>query len=158
MLQLIEREPARRRQVQALQTRTLQQLRVLRFVCNSNWQLDWTTLRNLGIAPPIDVQTWSQMVSLVDSGRADALLAPFQSTSNAMELRFEGKTLVPIDGIAIALNGSRHLASSRNTAQGKWVASRLFPAFATQAKNGALRKAYEECGFHNPRTRAWTVF
>ena len=142
----------------ALQTRTLQQLRVLRFACNSNWQLDWTTLRNLGIAPPLDVQTWGQMVTLVDSGRADALLAPFQPSTNAMELRFEGRTLIPIDGIAIALNGSRHLASSKNTAQGKWVAAKVFPALATQAKNGALRKAYEECGFHNPRTRAWTVF
>lgn len=142
----------------ALQTRTLQQLRVLRFTCNSDWQLDWTTLRNLGIASPIDAQTWSQMVALVDSGRADALLAPFQPTSNAMELRLDGKTLVPIDGIAIALNGSRHLASSKNTAQGKWAAAKVFPALATQAKNGSLRKAYEECGFHNPRTRAWTVF
>lgn len=142
----------------ALQTRTLQQLRVLRFACNSNWQLDWTTLRNLGIAPPVDVQTWGQMVALVDSGRADALLAPFQPSTNAMELRFDGRTLIPIDGIAIALNGSRHLASSKNTAQGKWVATKVFPALATQAKNGALRKAYEECGFHNARTRAWTVF
>ena len=142
----------------ALQTRNLQQLRTLRFACNSNWQLDWTTLRNLGIAPPIDVQSWGQMVALVDSGRADALLAPFQPTTNAMELRFEGRMLIPIDGIAIALNGSRHLASSKNTAQGKWVAAKVFPALATQAQNGALRKAYEECGFHNPRTRAWTIF
>lgn len=142
----------------ALQTRTLQQLQVLRFVCNSNWQLDWTTLRNLGIAPPIDVQTWGQMVALVDAGRADALLAPFQPTANAMELRLDGKTLIPIDGIAVALNGSRHLACSKRTEQGKWVSAKVFPALATQAKSGALRKAYEEAGFHNSRTRAWTIF
>ena len=139
-------------------TRTLQQLQVLRFTCNSNWQLDWITLRNLGIAPPIDAQSWGQMVTLVDTGRADALLAPFQPTANAMELRYEGRTLVPIDGIAVALNGSRHLAAAKRTAQGKWVAATIFPALAAQAKSGVLRKAYEECGFHNPRTRTWTVF
>ena len=139
-------------------TRTLNQLRVLRFACNSGWSLDWATLRKLGIQPLFDVKTWGQMVALVDAGRADAVLAPFQSTSNAMELQFEGKTLVPIDGIAVALEGSRHLASNKRTAQGKWITAKVFPALAAQAKSGALRKAYEECGFHNPRTRTWTVF
>lgn len=142
----------------ALRVRQLGQLRGLRFVCNSAWSLDWTTLRKLGITPAFDVKTWAQMVALVDAGRADAVLAPFQPSANAMELRFEGKTLVPIDGIAIALDGSRHLASSRRTPQGQWLAAQVYPAIAAQAKNGALHKAYEECGFHNPRTRAWTVF
>lgn len=142
----------------AFLTRTVGQLRVLRFASNSGWSLDWTTLRNLGIQPLFDVKTWGQMVALVDAGRADAVLAPFQSTTSAMELQFEGKTLVPIDGIAVALEGSRHLASNKRTAQGKWVTANIFPALAAQAKSGALRKAYEECGFHNPRTRNWTVF
>jgi ABC-type amino acid transport substrate-binding protein len=142
----------------ALLTRTLSQLRVLRFTCNSDWSLDWSTLRNLGILPQFDVKTWGQMVALIDSGRADALMAPFQPTSNAMELRFEGKTLVPIEGIGIALLGSRHLACSKRTAQGKWVAANVFPPLAAQARSGALRKAYEECGFYNPRTRNWTIF
>lgn len=142
----------------ALRVRQLEQLRGLRFVCNSAWSLDWATLRKLGITPAFDVKTWGQMVALVNAGRADAVLAPFQPSANAMELRFEDKTLVPIDGIAIALNGSRHLASSKRTAPGQWLAAKVFPALALQAKNGTLRKAYEECGFHNPRTRAWTVF
>lgn len=142
----------------ALRVRTLSQLRSLRFVSNRAWSLDWLTLHKLGIAPAFDVKTWGQMVALVDAGRADAVLAPFQPTTNAMELRFGGATLVPIDGIAIALDGSRHLASSKRTAQGQWLAAKVFPVLATQAKNSILRKAYEECGFHNPRTRAWTVF
>ena len=142
----------------AQRTRTLDQLRVLRFACNSGWSLDWRTLRKLGIQPLFDVKTWGQMVALVDAGRADAILAPFQSNASNMALQFEGKTLVPIEGIAVALEGSRHLACSKRSAQGKWVASKVFPVLAAQAKSGALRKAYEECGFHNPRTRTWTIF
>lgn len=142
----------------ALRVRELGQLRGLRFVCNSAWSLDWTTLRKLGITPTFDVKTWGQMVALVDAGRADAVLAPFQPSANAMELRFEGRTLVPIDGIAIALDGSRHLASSQRTPQGQWLAAKVFPAIATQAKNGSLRKAYEQCGFYTARIRSWTVF
>ncbi|MDT8990314.1 hypothetical protein RQP54_05490 [Curvibacter sp. APW13] len=142
----------------ALRVRGIGQLRGLRFVSNSGWTLDWATLRKLGIDPAFDIKTWGQMVDVVDAGRADVLLAPFQPTTNAMELRFEGKTLVPIDGIAVALDGSRHLASSKRSAQGQWVASKVFPSLAAQAKNGALRRAYEECGFINARTRSWTVF
>lgn len=138
----------------ALQVRHLAQLRSLRFVCNSGWPLDWATLRKLGINPAFDVKTWGQMVALVDAGRADAVLAPFQPGS--MELHFEDKTLVPIDGLAVALAGSRHLASAR-TAQGKWLAAKVFPALAAQVQSGAVRKAYEECGFHSPRIRHWTI-
>jgi hypothetical protein len=142
----------------ARRTRSIQQLRVLRFVSNSAWSLDWATLRKLGVEPKFDVKTWGQMVALVDAGRADVLLAPFQPNGKDMSLQFEGKSLLPIDGIAVALEGSRHLASAKRTAQGQWVAAKVFPALAAQAKNGALRKAYEECGFHNPRTRTWTIF
>lgn len=142
----------------ALRTQSIGQLRGLRFVSNSGWTLDWATLHKLGITPAFDVKTWGQMVALVDAGRADALLAPFQPTANAMELQFEGKTLVPVDGIAVALDGSRHLVASKRGAQGQWLVSRVFPALAAQSKSGALRRAYEECGFYTSRIRGWTVF
>jgi hypothetical protein len=140
----------------ARHVRTLEQLRSLRFACNSGWSLDWATLRKLGIAPAFDVKTWGQMVALVVAGRADAVLAPFQPNANAMELHFEDKTLVPIDGLAVALDGTRHLASAR-TAQGKWLAAKVFPVLAAHVKSGAMHRAYEECGFHTPRIRAWTI-
>lgn len=142
----------------ALRVRTPGQLRSLRFVCNSGWTLDWTTLQKLGITPAFDVRTWSQMVALVDAGRADAVLAPFQPTGNAMELTFEGKTLVPVNGLAVALDGSRHLVSSKRTALGKWIATQVFPAVGVQAQSGALRRAYEEAGFYSTHTRTWTVY
>lgn len=141
----------------AMRARQLDHLRSLRFVCNSDWRLDWNTLRRLGIAPRFDVKTWNQMVALVDAGQADAMLAPIQTGTDSMALQLDGKTLVPIQGLAVALNGTRHLASAR-TAQGKWLNAKVFPAIASQAQSGALRKAYEECGFHNPRTRSWTIF
>ena len=139
-------------------TRTLEELRQLRFVSNSGWSLDWATLRNLGIQPKFDVKSWGQMIALVDALRADALLAPFQANTEGLELVAAGKRLVPINGIAVALAGSRHLGAHKRSAQGKWVADHVFPGLAAQAKNGALRKAYVESGMYHPRIRSWIVF
>lgn len=144
------------RNAAALRVYALGQLRGLRFASNSAWTLDWATLRKLGIQPAFDVKTWGQMVELVDAGRADALLAPFQP--GTMELRFDTKMLVPIEGVAVALDGSRHLASAKRSAPGQWIASKVFPAIVAQTKNGALYKAYEECGFRQARTQSWTIF
>ncbi len=135
--------------------RTLAQLRSLRFVCNSAWALDWRTLQQLGITPLFDVKTWPQMVELVARGRADAVLAPFQPNAD-LSLQALGFTLVPIEGLAVALDGSRHFAASR-TAGGRWLAAEVFPVVARHARDGTLRRAYEECGFFPQRTRGWTV-
>lgn len=139
----------------ALGVRTLQQLRTLRFVCNSGWTLDWRTLRKLGVNPAFDVKTWAQMVQLVGYGRADAVLAPFQATPD-LSLRAQEQTLVPIAGLAVALDGARHFTCSRTPAA-KWLEKEVFTAVARHARDGSLRRAYEECGFFPQSTRGWTV-
>lgn len=146
-----------RRNVAALKARSLADLRLLRFVSNSRWSQDWATLRRLQIEPRFDVKTWKQMVALVGTGRADALLAPFQPSGEAMALHASGVTLEPIRGLAVALDGSRHVASSIKSAHAGWLRDRLFPVLAAQIRSGALMQAYEECGFLHPQTRNWTV-
>jgi ABC-type amino acid transport substrate-binding protein len=139
----------------ALSMRTSQQLKQLKVVSNSAWTTDWTTLTQLGLSRLIDVKTWPQMVQMVANRRADLLLAPFATTSN-LELVHEGMTLVPVQGVAVALGGSRHLASA-NTDVGRQIAGKLFPVLEAQVRNGDLRRAYTECGFYNPTTAKWPL-
>lgn len=141
----------------ALQARSLEDLRKLKFVSNSQWSRDWSALSRLQIAPHFDVKTWRQMVALVDAGRADAVLAPFQPTGADMALASGGAALVPIRGLTVALEGSRHVACSALSNQGRWLSARVFPNLAAQTGSGVLRQAYEECGFFNPQTRDWLV-
>lgn len=141
----------------ALRARSVEELRQLRFVSNSQWSQDWSALGRLQITPHLDVKTWRQMVALVDAGRADAVLAPFQPSGATMALVSGGVALVPIRGVAVALDGSRHVACSALSSHGRWLAARVFPLLAAQAASGALKQAYEECGFLNPQTRDWLV-
>jgi hypothetical protein len=139
----------------ALGMRTALHLKQLKVVSNSAWTTDWSTLTHLGLSRLIDVKTWHQMVQMVAHARADLLLAPFATTAN-LELVHEGMTLVPVQGVAVALGGSRHLASA-NTDVGRQIAGKLFPVLEAQVRNGNLRRAYTECGFYNPKTAKWPL-
>lgn len=139
----------------ALAARTLPAVRQLSAVSNSDWSVDWATLQAMGLQQLTDVKTWRQMVLSVARQRADVLLAPFTAHQNLL-LEAEGLSLRPLQGVAVALQGSRHLAASR-TQGGLALADTVFPALATLAGNGGLQRAYRECGFINPRTSGWLL-
>ena len=138
---------------QAAQTQAA--LQGLKVVSNSDWSADWRTLQALGVRSLMDVKTWRQMVLAVARGRADVLLAPFPATPD-LRLDAEGQQLVPLRGRTLALVGSRHLAAAATPA-GQAVANKVFPALGTLINSGAVRRAYQECGFYNPRTSGWQV-
>lgn len=139
----------------ALQARTLQALRTLSAVSNSDWSVDWRTLQALGLRQLTDVKVWRQMVMSVAYQRSDVMLAPFP-THSSLVLEAEGVRLMPLREVAIALQGSRHLAASA-TPDGRAIAERVFPAIAALAENGSLKRAYRECGFINPHAAQWPV-
>jgi hypothetical protein len=144
--------PANRK---ALAARTLPAVRELSAVSNSDWSVDWATLHAIGLKQLTDVKTWRQMVMSVARQRADVLLAPFPAHKGLL-LEAEGVSLQPLQGVALALQGSRHLAASR-TQGGLAIADKVFPALAALAGSGGLQRAYRECGFINPRTSNWLV-
>ena len=139
----------------ALQARDLGAIQTLSAVSNSDWSVDWSTLKALNLRQLTDVKTWRQMVLSVARGRADVLMAPFPNRADLV-LDAEGVSLQPVRDVAIALQGSRHLAASRSPG-GLAIAEKVFPALAALAGNGSLKRAYQECGFINPRTSRWPV-
>lgn len=139
----------------ALQTRNLTMLRDLTAVSNSDWSVDWQTLQAIGFRHVLDLKTWRQMVLSVSRLRTDVMLAPFPPNEDLV-LNSEKARLHPLKGLAIALQGSRHLAASR-TPGGLIIAHKVFPALAVLANNGSLKRAYRECGFIHPRTAGWQV-
>ncbi len=139
----------------ALAARNRAQLKNLTVVSNRAWTADWATLEQLGPKQVMDIKTWNQMVLMVAHGRADLLLAPFPARAS-LQLEFDGNTLVPVRGVSVALVGSRHLAVARTLA-GDAIADKVFPAIAAHVQDGSLRRAYTECGFHNPLTSQWPL-
>jgi hypothetical protein len=125
----------------------------LRFVSCHDWSADWRALTILAPAELEDVATWSAMPRMVAAGRADVLLAPFQSTPD-LSLVVDGITLVPIPGLAVALAGSRHFATA-HTPAGARAAAALAIGVPKLRADGVVLRAYQQSGFYNPAVIGW---
>jgi signal transduction histidine kinase len=139
----------------ALALSSIEHLRALKVVSNSDWSVDWQTLLDLGIKKRVDVKTWRQMVYLLNCDEVDVLLAPFPS-HHQLNIEFDGCTLVPVQGQVIVLHGSRHLVAARDLI-GMQIAETVFPALHALVQDGSVAKAFTECGFLNQETARWNV-
>lgn len=138
----------------ALQANTLAKVRDLSAVCNRNWTADWATLTQMKLRNLTHIQQWPTMVRNVALQRSDFVLAPFQPTDD-LSLHVNDMVLVPIPGIKIGLNDSRHFAISKRHPHGKTTFAALQKGLKKLMDRGVVRKAYQQSGFYNAKTRNW---
>jgi len=137
-----------------LEANTLKKIKGLSAASNRYWTPDWRTLSHLGLSRLIHIQDWKTMVRTVYHQRADFLLAPFQQTQG-MRLDVDGMTLIPIQGVKVGLEGSRHFAISRHHPKGKTIFRAFQKGLAILMKRGTLKQAYRESGFYNEKAQNW---
>ena len=140
----------------AMKANTLQKVKLLSFVSSNSWVVDWLTLTQLDVAKLVSVPTWPPMPRMVNAGRVDALLAPFQANKK-LELKVEGATLVPIPGVKIGLASSRHFAISKTAKGGEQLWKDVNIGLLALRKKGEIRRAYEESGFFNASVKSWNL-
>lgn len=141
----------------ALAARTLPALQALRVLSNRSWRVDWQTLEQLGFSNLQHVASWNLMPRMVQQGRADLLLAPFQPTAD-LSMTVEGVRLVPVPRLKIRMRGTRHVLISATHEQGPRLQAQLNAGLAKLRQQGLIRRAYEQCGFFNARVAGWTRF
>ena len=139
----------------ALALKSIENLRALKVVSNSDWSVDWQTLLDLGVKMCVDVKTWRQMVYMVNCDEVDILLAPFPS-HHQLKIEFDGCTLVPVQGQVIVLHGSRHLVAARDHV-GTQIADIVFPALHALVQDASVERAFTDCGFLNQETASWNI-
>ncbi|WIV97322.1 hypothetical protein [Kinneretia aquatilis] len=138
----------------AMSARSLADVRALSVLSNRNWVVDWATLEQLGIHRRQHVTNWELMPRMVEAGRADLLLAPFQATPD-LSLTVGKVRLVPIPGLKISLRGTRHYLLAREHPQGFGLRSALDIGLQRLLQQGVVRKAYTQSGFFNTKTASW---
>ncbi|MCE0555490.1 hypothetical protein [Motilimonas sp. E26] len=138
----------------ALKAKGMDEVRSLIAVSSKAWIIDWQTLNAMKMRKLINTVKWSSMVKMVNIGRADFLLAPFQPTPD-MSFDPEGVKLIPIPNLKIGLQGSRHFAISKRHPQGKAVAEALDRGIAIMKDKGLVKQAYEDSGFFNTKVKDW---
>ncbi|MTI46049.1 hypothetical protein JM93_00306 [Roseibium hamelinense] len=135
---------------------TADEIKTLHFVSSKSWRPDWSALTALAPKHLSNIRPWESMVRMVSSGRADVLLAPFQS-GQGMELRAFGQTLVPLMGVRLSLNGERVIAISLANPAGAKAHKALDRGLMLLAEDGTIERAYNAAGVYPERTRTWHV-
>lgn len=140
----------------ALSSLTPQNIRELNVVTNPQWKSDVQTLKNLGFEHITYSPNWVNMARMIEAGRADVTLAPFQTTPN-MYIAVGDVTLYPLRGVKVAIAGSRHWPISRKHSLGEAFYKALESGIAQLEAKGTIQKAYRECGFFHPEIAQWTL-
>lgn len=138
----------------ALAARGLADVRQLRVLSNDSWRVDWQTLQRLGISQLQHVTRWNLMPHMLQQGRADVLLAPFQPTPD-LSMAVGGVRLVPVPGLKVAMRGTRHFLVSATHELGPRLLDQLNAGLAALRQQGLVRRAYEQSGFFNARVAGW---
>ncbi len=139
---------------EALKSKSMDEIRSLIAVSSKAWIIDWQTLNAMKMRKLINTVKWSSMVKMVNIGRADFLLAPFQPTAD-LAFEPEGVRLIPIPNLKIGLQGSRHFAISKRHPQGKAVSEALDKGIAIMKQKGLVEQAYQDSGFFNTKVKDW---
>ena len=123
---------------------------------NIAWSADWQALEALNLNKLHNVRHWRMMASMVMKQDVDFLLAPFQGTNSQVINR--GKfNLVPIPGIKLALNDSRHYAISKKHSAGEQVYKAINRGIEIMKRKGIWLRAYRESGVFDPSVDNWQL-
>jgi hypothetical protein len=140
----------------ALSAKTREDLIELRAVTSAQWRPDFNALTQLGVKQILLTPSWVNMVRMVEAGRADMTIAPFQPTPG-MAFEASGGTMIPIPGVKLCLHGSRHWPVSKEHPQGKAFFEALERGLEQLEKTGTIQRAYRECGFFHPDVAEWKL-
>ena len=136
-----------------LEVDSIEQLRQFTAVTNRNWKVDWQTLHCMKITT-YDVSTRLQMYKMVAAKRADFVLDALSSVSKSSR-SIAGIQLVPVPGVKVILNGSRHFLIHKSFAQSKKIFLALQTGLKKMRELGMIHSAYRESGFFGDIGRSW---
>lgn len=140
----------------ALSSTTLEQINKLRAVTSRQWKPDLTTLEKLGFTNIMYTPNWVNMARMINAGRVDITLSPFHQ-SPSKEILVEDIRLVPIEGVKIAIKGSRHWPVSKLHPLGDEFYDALAKGVVQMRNEGTIERAYRECGFFHPALEGWKL-
>lgn len=137
-------------------SKTLAQVNQLKVVTSHQWKPDLNTLQGLGFSNIMYTPNWINMARMINAGRVDVTLSPFEMNP-AKSIVVEGIHLVPIEGIKVAISGSRHWPVSKKHPLGDEFYAALVKGVAQLRQSGTIERAYRECGFFHPGLAEWKL-
>lgn len=137
-------------------SKTLAQLITLKVATSRQWKPDLDTLQSLGFTKIMYTPNWLNIARMINAGRVDFTLSPVASNPDKT-INFDGITLVPIEGVKMAISGSRHWPVSKKHPLGDEFYRALSKGIEELRNDGTIERAYRECGFFHPDLEDWVL-
>jgi hypothetical protein len=134
--------------------RNLEDLKPFTSVSNSRWEIDWATLEKIGLRSLSTTPTKESMIKMVLFRDIDFTLQEFTSSKDLSYETEQGK-LIPVPGIKIALDGSRHFMVSKKHKNGKEVFQALEKGIKILRSEGTIDRYLTEAGFYREQVADW---
>jgi hypothetical protein len=131
-------------------------LRELNVATNAQWKSDVRTLKDLGFNRITYAPNWMNIVRMIEANRAQITLAPFQASDNMITAVGDLK-LYPLQGVKVAISGSRHWPISQKHLDGNAFYDALERGLSQLEATGTIQRAYRECGFFHPEVKNWKL-
>jgi len=129
-------------------------LKGLTSVSSDTWNIDWTTLRQIGLKKLDSTSQKENMLKMVLLRNIDFTPQEF-TTEPDLALNIPEGKLLPIPGVKLALDDSRSFMISRMTPDGKIVAEALAKGIAILKAKGTIDKYFTQCGFYRSDLSSW---
>lgn len=140
----------------ALKSKTLAQLTQLKVATSRQWKPDLDTLQQLGFDKIMYTPNWINIARMINAGRVDFTLSPV-ANNPGKEILVDNIKLVPIEGIKIAISGSRHWPVSKKHPLAAEFYRALSLGVEQLQRTGTIERAYRECGFFHPELESWVL-
>lgn len=121
------------------------------------WIDDINLLKSLQLHHIYYQNHWPSMVKMIRGGRADFMLAPFQSRKDMVLLR-DGIQLYPVEGIKLDMPRQRRWLFSLNDAAGERAWQCVEGGIQQLKQSGEIERAYRLSGVIHPDVKDWTLF
>lgn len=140
----------------ALKSKTLTQLNQLKVATSRQWKPDLDTLQQLGFDKIMYTPNWINIARMINAGRVDFTLSPV-ANNPGKEILVDNIKLVSIEGIKIAISGSRHWPVSKKHPLAAEFYRALSLGVEQLQRTGTIERAYRECGFFHPELESWVL-
>ncbi|MFT4925990.1 MAG: hypothetical protein ACI8WB_002085 [Phenylobacterium sp.] len=140
----------------ALAIKTLDDLRRHSVISSRAWKTDWATLLAINPRQLVNESDWLSMTKMVSRSWVDVMLIPF-TKETPFQYQGNGYKVVAIPGVKVMLDDSRHYLVSRKHPLGAQTFAALQRGLAILRKQGAIVKAYQQCGFLNEEVSDWVI-
>ena len=135
---------------------SIKELQGLSAVSNRFWVEDWNALSSMRLRELQHQPTWDAMVRLVNSHRADLLLAPFPATDD-LRLKVGDMEFVPVGAWKVQLFGSRHYGVAKAHKHSYALIRALDDGLLQLHRDGTVLRALHDAGFFNDKVKSWPV-